>query len=86
MKKATCTLFIIALFMLAAVPVFAENYVGIGVHTGLHNNVGRLDSYDPDIQIEPQNNYILGFSFKTNLGFLFARFGVESTFLLKLIK
>ncbi len=63
-------------------PGFAEDYVGIGAHLGLHHDVGNPDSYAPFIQIDPQNNYFIGFSFKTNIAFLFARFGADTTFLI----
>ena len=59
----------------------AEDNLGIGAHLGFHHNVGNLDSQYADIQIDPQNNYFLGFSFKTNFSFIFTRFGVDTTFL-----
>ena len=59
----------------------ADDYLGLGAHLGFHHNVGNLDSQYAGIQIDPQNNYFLGFSFKTNFSFIFARFGVDTTFL-----
>ncbi|MBN2401134.1 MAG: outer membrane beta-barrel protein [Spirochaetes bacterium] len=77
----------IIIYMFAIIICFpvllpAENYVGIGAHLGFHHNVGNLDSQYADIEIDPQNNYFLGFSFKTNFLFLFARFGADTTFLI----
>jgi opacity protein-like surface antigen len=60
----------------------AEDYIGIGAHIGFHHDVGNLESQNSDIEIDPQNNYFLGFSFKTNFSFLFARFGADTTFLI----
>ncbi|MFH0976323.1 MAG: outer membrane beta-barrel protein [Spirochaetota bacterium] len=60
----------------------AEEYLGIGAHVGFHHNVGNLESQDSNIQIDPQNNYFIGFSFKTNFSFLFTRFGADTTFLI----
>jgi opacity protein-like surface antigen len=60
----------------------AEDYIGLGAHLGFHHDVGNLESQNSDIQIDPQNNYFLGFSFKTNFSFLFARFGADTTFLI----
>lgn len=48
----------------------------------MHNNTGNPDTYDPSIQIDPQNSILLGFSFKTNYTFLFTRFGADITFLI----
>ncbi len=62
--------------------VFAEDYLGVGAHLGFHHDVGNLESQYADIEIDPQNNYFLGFSFKTNFSFLFARFGADTTFLI----
>jgi opacity protein-like surface antigen len=60
----------------------AEDYIGIGSHIGFHHDVGNLESQNSEIQIDPQNNYFLGFSFKTNFSYLFARFGADTTFLI----
>jgi opacity protein-like surface antigen len=62
--------------------VSAEDYLGVGAHLGFHHDVGNLESQNSDIQIDPQNNYFLGFSFKTNFSLLFARFGADTTFLI----
>lgn len=77
----------IALYLLVAI-IFcpgiaaADDYIGVGIHPGIHHDVGNLDSYDSSIQNDPQNNYFLGISFKTNLSFVFARFGADTTFLI----
>ncbi len=60
----------------------AGDYIGIGAHIGYHHDVGNLESQNSRTQIDPQNNYFLGFSFKTNFSFLFARFGADTTFLI----
>ena len=60
----------------------AEDYLGVGAHLGFHHDVGNLESQYADIEIDPQNNYFLGFSFKTNFSFLFMRFGADTTFLI----
>jgi opacity protein-like surface antigen len=62
--------------------LWAEEYLGIGAHLGFHHDVGNLESQNADIQIDPQNNYFIGFSFKTNFSFLFTRFGADTTFLI----
>jgi opacity protein-like surface antigen len=60
----------------------ADDYFSVGIHLGLQHDVGNLDSYDSSIQSDPQNNYFLGISFKTNFSFIFARFGADTTFLI----
>ncbi len=76
------------IILIFAVTVFltdialAEDLLGIGPHIGLHHNVGNPDSRDPSIQIEPQNNYFLGFSVKGNYSFLFARLGTDTSYLI----
>ena len=60
----------------------AEDIVGFGLHIGAQNDVGNINSYDPDIQIYPQNNYFLGLSCKSNFVCLFVRSGVDTTFLI----
>jgi opacity protein-like surface antigen len=62
--------------------LFAEEYIGIGAHIGYHHDVGNLESQNSEIEIDPQNNYFLGFSFKTNFSLIFVRFGADTTFLI----
>lgn len=62
--------------------VSAEEYLGLGFHVGLHHNVGNMGSQNPGIKIDPQNNYFLGFTFKSNFGPAFIKFGADTTFLI----
>lgn len=58
----------------------AQQYFGVGFHVGAHNDVGNMTSYNSSFEVEPQTSYILGVSFKANLGFLFLRTGVDIAF------
>lgn len=60
----------------------AQEYAGIGFHLGLHHNVGNMGSQNPGIKIDPQNNYFLGFTCRSNLGLGFIKFGADTTFLI----
>ena len=60
----------------------AENLIGFGFHIGAEHNVGNISSYDPDIIIDPQNNYLLGFSCKSNFYCFFSRIGLDTSFLI----
>ena len=62
--------------------VKGEDFVSFGFHVGAQHNVGMLESYDPAIQIDPQNNYFLGISSKLNFAPLFIRFGIDIAFMI----
>ncbi len=53
--------------------------IGFGLHIGAQHDVGNFSSNDPSLQIDPQNNYFLGFSGKTNFICFFAKFGIDTT-------
>ena len=58
----------------------ANELFGIGVYVGAQQDIGNLNSYYPNIQIDPQNNLLLGFSFKANLYCFFVKSWVDTTF------
>ncbi|MDY6935770.1 MAG: outer membrane beta-barrel protein [Spirochaetota bacterium] len=60
----------------------AKDVFGIGIYMGAQHDVGNLNSYNPYIQIDPQNNLLLGFACKVNYLYFFGKTGVETTFLI----
>jgi opacity protein-like surface antigen len=79
--KIKYIIFIFAVFYNTSF-AYAENYFSIGSHIGLQHNVGNPDSRDTSIQIDPQNNFLLGLSLKANYSFLFARSGADISYLI----
>jgi opacity protein-like surface antigen len=59
----------------------ARDHLGVGIHVGVQHDVGNISS-DPSIKVDPQNNSLVGFSLKFNMGSLFLRSGVDTTFLI----
>jgi opacity protein-like surface antigen len=73
---------IVAILLLYGVnAAHAREYVGVGIHVGAHHDVGNISS-DPSVKVDPQNNSLIGFSLKINMGALFLRSGVDTTFLI----
>jgi len=72
---------LITIMLFASVHLYARNYMGVGIHLGAQHDVGII-SKDPSVKIDPQNNGILGFALKLNLGVFFIRSGVDTTFLI----
>jgi opacity protein-like surface antigen len=81
MKKIIVIYLFVLLFSLNGI-LKAENNVGFGLHFGAHHNVGNYGSNDSTILVDPQNNYFIGISGKTNFLCLFARFGADITYLI----
>lgn len=73
------------LFMLYS-PLFAQEFIGLGMHAGLHHDVGNQSNQNRMMDYEVQNNVLLGFSFKVNMYFLFVRTGCDVSFVLNKAK
>lgn len=73
------------LFMLAS-PLFSQDFIGLGMHAGLHNDVGNQSNQNRMMDYEAQNNVLVGFSFKVNMYFLFVRTGCDVSFVLNKAK
>lgn len=58
-------------------PLAAEEVLGLGVHLGLHHDVGNISNQDRNILQDPQNSMLAGFSFKLNLSIFFIRTGCD---------
>jgi opacity protein-like surface antigen len=58
--------------------LFAEDILGFGLHLGAQSNVGNINTYSPGFDLDPRENFFLGFSIKMNLAFLFIRSGVDT--------
>lgn len=81
MKKLSIT-FVCAAIICWSGSLKADNTVGVGLHIGAQHNVGNYKSNDSSILLDPQNNYFMGISCKTNFVCLFARTGVDITYLM----
>jgi opacity protein-like surface antigen len=79
MKKFIAIFLFILIFSFNGI-LKAENIVGFGLHLGAQHNVGNYASNDSSIVVDPQNNYFIGISGKTNVLCLFARFGADITY------
>ncbi len=84
MKKSISLYILIIIFCYTGISHAADIVdIGFGLHIGAQHDVGNFGSNDPSIQIDPQNNYFLGFSSKSNFfSFLFIKLGVDSTLLI----
>jgi len=78
-KKILLVIFIITYH---APPSMCAELFGVGVHIGAQHDVGNPTSYDPSIQVDPQNSLLMGLSSKLNLSPLFFRFGIDNTILI----
>ncbi len=72
--------------LLLSSPLAAEDYIGLGLHVGIHHDVGNPSNQNRMMDYEPQNNALLGFSFKLNMYFLFVRTGCDVSFVLNKAK
>lgn len=81
MIKRIILYIIIILFSLPTIGK-AKEIFGIGFYLGGQHDVGTLSSYNSDIQLDPQNNYIVGFSCKVNIICIFLRTGMDTSFLI----
>ena len=84
--KIKIALSVFFLLILTVSPSFAQDMLGLGVHLGVHHDVGNPSGQDPDLIYEPQNSLLLGFSFKINMHFLFLRTGFDTAFLVNKAK
>lgn len=73
---------LIVLLLMWPVLAYPRQHIGLGLHLGAHHNVGRLSDYNGGFDLDPQNNYLIGFAFKANYRFLFLRTGVDTSFIL----
>ena len=80
--KIKIAISVIFLLILTISPSIAQDMLGLGVHFGLHHDVGNPSGQDPDLIYEPQNSLLLGFSFKINMYFLFLRTGFDAAFVI----
>ena len=63
--------------LLAGSKIFGGEYIGFGVHGGLHYDVGNLANEGSDVTYEGQNNLIMGVSAKFDRDPLFMRTGAD---------
>ncbi|MCX7678328.1 MAG: hypothetical protein N2316_03835 [Spirochaetes bacterium] len=82
MWKRTLLVMVVLVFAFPEVLLFAQEFIGIGLHGGLQNDTGNLSNQYRTIEYEPQNSALVGFSFKINMHFIFVRTGCDVAFVL----
>lgn len=77
----TACLLAAAAIVATARPAHAAETFAAGVHGGFQHDVGNFAAYNPAVEVDPENTFLLGASFFLNYGRGFFRFGFDTTIL-----